>query len=587
MPLQNDFTRLRTKEHLLVALGIDEAAFSKVLSFNPSTEYSLVDSEAGTTALNITPFLRHDIPKKNRQRGFRTVWEPTFVKNIYKGLARRLNEFLGHKLDGFPHPQTFGYIEGRNIRENALGHCGHRLLVSIDIQDFFPSINVIRIRKFLEATGINATVADLLSRFVTIGGTLAPGLATSPTLANAICLPLDIELAALAKPYVTTFSRYADDITFSGNGDLPPLNSIKETILRHGFKIAEPKTRLSKLGQAHYVTGLSVTDPAQPHVPKRKKRRLRQELYYAAKFGIDEHFDRLGINDTHIVQGEINRLDGQVKYTAFHEPRLAFQLKTMWAKVLQDSGHSPSFEPRNQSQIPFYIFIDEAEYTHSDGKTVLALAMSVSQHQDRVHQGVKEVLEDALGNMQATGNYAALCKSGLHFAESHPDLRLKVIERMRSLPFEGYIALATLPSVTEYESTYIRLLNAMIKRRLMAAESKFAYLGFEYNGKVRQQLVRDTVNAAQNFLTANNNRHPKACSVEFRKKPDLDISVPDFLLGVLGNFLHSYPDINESRPSRDRKLFEIIRDKYRLILDTDSGKKFSRRSKIESWGISK
>jgi hypothetical protein len=585
MPLRNDFTRLQDEKHLLTALGIEEEAFREILAFDPSAKKYPEISDNRFQFCGLPPFICHKIPKKNRQRGSRIVWEPTFPKNIYKSLARRLNEFLGHKLSGFPHPRTFGYIGGRNIRENAAGHCGHRQLVSVDIQDFFPSIRTTRVRQCLETTGIVPAVADLLGRFVTIDDSLALGLPTSPTLANAICLPLDIDLAELAQQYPATYSRYADDITFSGDGELPSLATIKDAIQSHGFEIAEPKTRISKLGQSHYVTGLSVTAKDQPHVPRRKKCRLRQELYYTKKFGIDGHFHHLGIHDPRMIQGEVNRLDGLVKFTAFHEPRLASSLKTLWVKILQDSRYSPSFEPRNQNQIPFCIFIDEAEYLHPDGKRILALAMAVSQHQDRIRQATEDVLEDALADMYAAGNRDAISKRGLHFGEAHPDLRKAFIERMRSLPFEGYVAMATLPSPAEYESTYMRVLNAMIKRRLMAAESQFAYLVFEKNSKVNQTTVRDAVKAAHAALKAENNRHPRECIVEFSGKPNPDLSVPDFLLGTLGRFLLSRPDVDESRPSRDRKLFESLRDKYRLILDVDTGTEYSRRREITSWHL--
>ncbi|WOJ90291.1 reverse transcriptase family protein [Methylocapsa polymorpha] len=583
MSLRNDFTRLQNESHLLTALGIGEEAFREILAFDPSAKKYPEISDSWFQVCDLPPFICHEIPKKNRRRGFRTVWEPTSQKNIYKSLARRLNEFLGHKLNGFPHPRTFGYIGGRNIRENAAGHCGHRHLVSVDILDFFPSIRTTRVRKCLETTGIVPTVADLLSRFVTIDDSLALGLPTSPTLANAICLPLDIDLAELARQYPATYSRYADDISFSGDGELPSLATIKDAIQSHGFEIAEPKTRISKLGQSHYVTGLSVTDKDQPHVPRQKKRRLRQELYYTKKFGIDEHFHHLGINDPRMIQVEVNRLDGLVKFTAFHEPRLASSLKTLWVKILQDSGYSPSFEPKNQNQIPFYIFIDEAEYAHPDNKCILALAMSASQHQDLIHQATEDVLKDALADMYAAGNRDAIAKRGLHFVDAHPDLRKAFIERMRCLPFEGYVAMATLPSPAEYQSTYIRLLNAMIKRRLMAAESQFVYLVFEKNSKVNQTMVRDVVKAAYATLKAENNRHPKGYAVEFSGKPNPNLSVPDFLLGTLGQFLLSRPDVDESCPNRNRKLFESLRDKYRLILDADTWTEYSRRREIASW----
>jgi RNA-directed DNA polymerase len=123
----------------------------------------------------------------------------------------------------------------------------------------------------------------------------------------------------------------------------------------------------------------------------------------------------------------------------------------------------------------------------------------------------------------------------------------------------------------------------MIRRRLMAAESQFAYLIFEQNDNVNQEAVRKTVADAYDSLKKSNNRRPKACSIDFVGKPSLGVSVPDFLLGVLGKYLKSGPDQKSDPPARDKLLFERIRDKYRLILDVDSRTEYSRRRPIAPW----
>ncbi len=162
-------------------------------------------------------------------------------------------------------------------------------------------------------------------------------------------------------------------------------------------------------------------------------------------------------------------------------------------------------------------------------------------------------------------------------------MRLAYVERMRFLPFEGYVAMARLPSAADYEVTYVRLLNAMIKRRLMAAESQFACLVFEQNDKVRQEVVRKAVMDTYGSLRKSNNRHPELCSIEFVGKPNLGMSAPDFLLGVLGKYCATGPD-QEGRPTtRDKLLFERIRDKYRLILDVDNWIEYTRRRPIAPW----
>lgn len=583
MSFHCDLTVLRRRENLINFLELDEEVFEQVLAFVPYgklVDAGLVD---GVKALSIPHFFRHEIPKKNKKRGIRVVWEPTFLKAHYKALGRRLNSFFTHAVKNFPHPRTFGYIGRRNIRENAWDHRGHANLISIDLEDFFPSIKAGRVSDFLVSTGVEPKVAELLSRFVTIGGALPLGLPTSPTIANAICMPLDMEMDELARKYHATFSRYADDITFSADATLPPLAEITACVQAHGFEIAESKTRRSRLGQAHYVTGLSVSDPVRPHVPRGKKRRLRQELYYAEKFGLQDHLHYLGIDDDRFIQHEVNRLDGLVKFTAYHEPRLRTWLRTTWDAILQQSGDNPSFEPKNLAGAPFHIYVDEAEYRRPDGGAILALAMAVSQHQDQIDAATEEILNAELSDPWAAGRRKVLQTEGLHFSQVTKDLQKAYVERLRSLPFEGYVAMAPLDPA-QYEATYIELLSYMIRRRLMAAESRAAHFVFEKNDKVRQTAVEQVIKETFVTLKVMNNRRPEIYTIVFAGKPNLGLSVPDCLLGALGRYLLVQPR-KEDEPDLYERMFERIRDKYKLICDVGNSREYSRRRDIKPWSL--
>ena len=94
------------------------------------------------------------------------------------------------------------------------------------------------------------------------------------------------------------------------------------------------------------------------------------------KFGVDDHFRRIGINDADVIQQAVNSIDGMVKFVAHHEPRIAAPLKSQWNEILRINSKKPSFKPKKQNREPFYIFIDEAEFERA-GKKMLALAMSV------------------------------------------------------------------------------------------------------------------------------------------------------------------------------------------------------------------
>lgn len=583
MQFKYDFTRIDSRASLLDALGIDDETFQRVIDFippPPAWDRPPTVSKA-IIVLELPVFLRHDIPKKKRGRGHRTVWEALPTKNIHKALARRLDNFFRWSYAGYPSESAFGYRAGRNIRENAQRHSGHKYLLNADIEDFFPSITTSDVGDLLKKVGMVPNVAELLARFVTIGGSLPLGLSTSPTISNAIALPIDQALAQLSACHDVTYSRYSDDMSFSGNGVLPPITEIEQIINDHGFRLAQGKTRTSTKGQGHYVTGLSISDPHYPRVPKAKKRKLRQELYYASKFGLDNHFRHMGINDRKVIQREINRLDGMVKFVAHHEPTLR-QIKQSWRAILLANDARPSFPPRSHGNAPFFIYIDEAEYRRED-KPVLALCLVVTQHVEKVVDDTVRVLAGATSDMWADGSAEILRKRGLHFTDATQDLRLTYNKALARMPFEAYVAYREYDGPSVYEETYLSLLSALISRRLMAAESQFAFLRFEQNSKVSSAKITRMVEGALAELKMRDNRRPVAVKVDIVGKPNPMLSPPDFLLGFLGHYLAAKPVADTAPVPRERLMFERLRDKYRLVFDLSAGVEYSRRRPLVPW----
>lgn len=575
MALTVDFSRLKTRNDLLLAIGIDDHLFQEIIDFTPP--------EGGVGPLfDIPPFLRHQIPKKNLSRGHRTVWEPLAAKSNYKALARRLESFFRLNLDGYPHADVYGYRSGRNIRENAMRHVGRTRLISLDIEDFFPSISVSRIRTLLTSAGVAGEPAELLSQFLTIDDALPPGLPTSPVISNAVLLGADLELADLARRHDASYSRYADDLSFSSDAALPDAAEVCQILQRHDFRLAADKTRQSRLGQAHYVTGLSISDPMQPHPPRAMKRRLRQELYYAKKFGLADHLSFCGVDNDRLQQEQVNRLDGTVKFVAHQEPYRAAHLKSEWNTILDDNGMDTSFAPKNQHRAPFDIFIDEAEIKR-DGVKMLALCFCATQHATSLFDRGREVLEKFLADPWSDGDLSALVKKGLHYTDATEDLRRSYVEALSAMRFEGYVVIDRIRADETYEAAYLRLLTFLLPRRLMAAESQHAHLHFEVNDKVSQTAVKACVKQTFQALSVRNNRRPLTYRVAFAGKPHLGICIPDFLLGVLGSYLKSPAPKRDDSECRKRLMFERLRDKYRLIFDLSAGEEYSRRHPIHPW----
>jgi RNA-directed DNA polymerase len=583
MTFKYDLRRIKSKKQLLSFMSIEEEEFDRFSNFFPKDRHSKEKNQNGLIVVGVPLFAEHHIPKRNPKRGYRTVWEaPSDAKNIYKALSRRLDNFFTYTLSLYPHPNAFGYVIGRNIKENAEMHCGKKNIQKLDIESFFPTISRLRIKDLFESLGVVSEVSDLLANFVTIDEKLPLGLSPSPNIANAICMEMDIEFTDLAREFGANYTRYADDITFSSDGDLPSLAIIQDVLKKHSFQIAAGKSKASKIGQAHYVTGLSVSDPNQPHVPKVKKHRLRQELYYANKFGLDDHFRHHGIDNSQFTQSYVNHLDGLVKFVAFHEPQISHKLKSTWFEILRTSGHRPSFAPKNQHRSPFDLYFDESDYRYGN-ETRLAIGVSSTQHQIMIDEASQNIWNEILSDPWIDGKREQILKNGLHFTDATEDMRMKYVEKLQTLPFEGYIGFSTYSDPKDYEDTYLRILRLIVPRRLMAAESSFARLWFEETDKVGRDKIRKVVQSSYDELEKHNNRRPEQIAVEFVEKPTFGTSVPDFLLGVLGKYLASGQHVPGKPHKRQHLMFERLRDKYRYILDADSNLEYSRRQPILPW----
>lgn len=207
-------------------------------------------------------FFRHQIPKKNKSASgeHRVVWEANpFLADAYKSFNRRFDIFARTADTRYPHTASYGYVRGRSTIDNASVHCEEPLILHADIKDFFPSITKDRLLKLFHRLGINPAMAELLCAFICIDDKLPLGIHCSPLLANLVCLDLDDKFVALSAQYDCHYTRYADDITISGKA-VPPKQEVEKILEEEGFLLSQRKFRITKTGQSHFVTGLSVTD---------------------------------------------------------------------------------------------------------------------------------------------------------------------------------------------------------------------------------------------------------------------------------------------------------------------------------------
>jgi RNA-directed DNA polymerase len=258
------------------------------------------------------------IPK--RSGGERTILAP---KEELKALQRRLLPLLVDRLPVSEH--AHGFRHGRSIRSGALPHVGAAVLVQADLADFFPTVTYPRVRGLLIALGYGYPVAALLAALMTesvrqpvehegivyhvpVGPRhCVQGAPTSPGVCNAIAQRLDRRLHGLARALGFTYTRYADDFTFSGEGDENLGGLLKGTsriVESEGFRLNAKKTRVTRRGRRQLVTGVSVGTTLG--LSRRERRRLRARIHRAGQTPPDP--------------AEAARLRGHVAYVRMLNP---------------------------------------------------------------------------------------------------------------------------------------------------------------------------------------------------------------------------------------------------------------------------
>jgi retron-type reverse transcriptase len=184
-------------------------------------------------------------------------------------------------LDGvILHQACHGFRREHSILTNARPHEKREVVVCMDLRDFFPSITFPRVFGVFRLLGFRPADAGLFARLTTWNGFLPQGAPTSPQIGNIICRKLDRRLFGLAESLGATYTRYADDLTFSGPvGILKRLRTVRRIVQEEGFSVAEEKTRIMRQGSRQKVCGVVVNERA--HLPRETRRRIRAMIHRA------------------------------------------------------------------------------------------------------------------------------------------------------------------------------------------------------------------------------------------------------------------------------------------------------------------
>ncbi len=259
----NNLPVIFDKEHLSLLLGIEEKYLNKLF---------------------IIPHRFYKTYKlKKKKNGFRIISIPNVrLKCIQRWI-------LDNIIYNIPVSNiATGFVKEKSILTNAKQHVNKSLVITMDIENFFPSISFERVYNIFYYYGYTKEVAYILSRICTLNNQLPQGAPTSPYLANIICKKMDKRINQLCRKINASFTRYADDITISGDKNIIEyIGLISKIIEEEGFRINSLKTRAMYQNRKQMVTGLIVNNKIS--VPKEKIRKLRQDIYYIKKYGVTDH----------------------------------------------------------------------------------------------------------------------------------------------------------------------------------------------------------------------------------------------------------------------------------------------------------
>ncbi|MCA9263165.1 MAG: RNA-directed DNA polymerase [Planctomycetales bacterium] len=288
-------------------------------------------------------------PLAKKQGTIRLIEVP---KPRLKGCQRQI---LTGILDHIPpHDAAHGFCRGRSIKSFADKHVGKQVVLRLDLQDFFPSVHGGRVQAVFRSLGFPASVADLLAGICTNSTPrdiweslqfpqpqlrltqwqydnvhLPQGAPTSPALANLCAYRLDCRLSALARTVGADYTRYADDLAFSGGQDFS--RAVRRfhvhasaIAMDEGFHVHFRKTRIMRRSARQRLAGLVVNQHA--NISRAEYDRLKATLHNCVRSGPSDQ-NRTGHTDFRAY------LNGRISFIEMVNPARGAHLRRLFDRI--------------------------------------------------------------------------------------------------------------------------------------------------------------------------------------------------------------------------------------------------------------
>lgn len=250
----------------------------------------------------------YKIPKKSG--GLRIIKEP--MPNL-KDIQKWILQNILYKREY--HPYAKAYIPKKSIRDNVKFHTKRKIVMTLDIHDFFGSINDDDVYHIFSNMGYSDWVADLLAKLTCLNKSLPQGAPTSPALSNLYMYGFDQQMMDYCFLHRIFYTRYADDMVFSGDFNTEELKRKVVSLLEPmHLSLNETKSKVMTENQRQIVTGTVVNQ--KTHLPSEQLKRIRQEVYYIKKFGLTQHIVNMHCHK----KNYIKHLYGRINYALLIQP---------------------------------------------------------------------------------------------------------------------------------------------------------------------------------------------------------------------------------------------------------------------------
>jgi len=241
------------------------------------------------------------ITKKNGEPRFLLEPLPSLKEIQYWILNNILNN---HKISRY----AKGYVHKRSIKDHVKYHTNEAKVLTLDIKKFFDNILFEQTENIFKNIGYSDIISNLLTKLCYLDKKLPQGAPTSPSISNIILFEFDNTISKYCAENKLKYTRYADDLAFSGDiNKVELIRLVKLELKKIGLKLNNDKTKLMKQNQPQIISGIIVNKKVQ--IPKSKRNKIRNEMFYIKKFGLQNHLIKTKETKTYYLKHLIGRIN--------------------------------------------------------------------------------------------------------------------------------------------------------------------------------------------------------------------------------------------------------------------------------------